>query len=187
MKISRSGMVLAGAVMACSGAAFGQETVIDLPFPTFGFFETFFTSGHTELDGYTVVDAEMHLEVNVISGDASFIQYFHSVPVDLDPSTDVIDEFGGLYDITGAGLGWSGSGTFSHTFDVSGLIGGAFVADVLYGGGIFGRFPDIGGGGEIGEVSDNSYFRLTLAPVPAPSSLALLGLGAPVALRRRRK
>lgn len=184
MKASRN-FVLAASAVACAGAAYGQETVIDLPFPTFGFFETFFASGHPELSGYTVTGAEMYLEVEVISGDAAFIQYFQSVPVDLDPSTDVLDEFGGLYGITGAGLGWSGSGTFSHTFDVSGLIGGVFVSDVLYTGGIMGRLPDFSGNGEIGVVTENSYFRLTV--VPAPSSLALLGLGAPAALRRRRK
>ncbi|GEM_PF-999611 len=181
----------AGVIALSAGAALGDlahrgsgEVTIDLPFPTFGFFETFFGSGNTDLDGFTVTDATLFLELEVTSGDAANITFFQLLPVDIDPSTPAIDDFGVGF-LSGSELGWSGTGTFSTTFDLSPAIGGAFLADTIYVGGLFGQFGQIGGPpGDQGFVTDNSVFQLTL--VPSPSSVALLGLAAPLAFRRRR-
>ena len=181
-------LLVASFTLLFTGTAFAgsppDEVVLDLPFPTFGFFETFFASGNTELDGYTVTDAELFLEVEILTGNAANVQFFMLFPIDTDPSTEVIDDFGVF--TTGELLGWSGTGTFSETFDVSGAIGAGFVADVIYVGGIFGEFGSIGGPpGDTGFVTDNSVFQLTL--VPCPSSAAMMGLVVPFILRRRRR
>lgn len=89
--------------------------------------------------------------------------------------------------VTGADLGWgSGPGTYTGSIGtdfLNGLIspngpGGSSIIHV-----------DIGtttGGGLSGGHFDNSSFTLEIAPIPAPSSLAILG-GTLLSRRRRRR
>ena len=174
-------MIAACPALLLAGTALGQET-IDVAIPNFGF-TTILIGGYPEYDGWTVTHAEFFLELDVISGDAANILVDMTAAVDTDPSTDVLEPYGmGGY---GSQFGWSGQGIVSYEFDASGFIGGEFDSDLIYGSSITGTFGDITNPGEYAEITENSYFRLTL--VPTPSSVALLGFAAPVALRRRRK
>lgn len=169
----------AAALLAASPAL--ADVTIDVGIPNFGF-TTILIGGNPEYDGWTVTGAEFFLELDVTSGDAANILVDMTAAVDTDPSTDVIDGYG--MSAYGSQIGWSGQGIVSHEFDASGFIGGVFYSDLIYGSSITGTFGDIFNPGEFAIITDNSYFRLTL--VPAPSTVALLGLGAPIALRRRR-
>ncbi|MAY75912.1 MAG: hypothetical protein CMJ31_14565 [Phycisphaerae bacterium] len=176
-------MFAAVSVVACCGAAFGQTT-IDVAIPNFGF-ATALIGGYPEVDGYIVTDAEFFLELDVVTGNAANILVEMTAAVDTDPSTEVIDGYymGGF----GSQLGWSGTGIVSYTFDASGFIGGQFQSELIYGSSITGTFGTFEEPGEFAVVTDNSFFRLTLAPAPAPSSVAMLGLGGSALVVRRRR
>ena len=89
--------------------------------------------------------------------------------------------------VTGADLGWgSGPGTYTGSIGTDRL-NGLITANGPLGGTII--HVDIGtttGDGLSGGHFDNSSFTLEIAPVPAPSALALLLLGGRTSKRRRR-
>lgn len=119
------------------------------------------------------------IEGTIISTHLVIENYFAAAPLDaanfsLGFDVPVLDAVQTHIGLNGADLGWSGAGSFSHSFTTTDFNGeirpGRFGAE-FDGGGIF-----------VGEA----YVEFTVDRVPAPGALGVLGFAGAVAARRRR-
>lgn len=179
-----------------------QDRVFELPMPPLNtefFFGTGFIPGVEDYAGGEVIDATVRLSITVDElppGDnrlngAEFFRSEIVLPMDIDPLTPGIQAFTSVVD--GAAEGWSGSGTFTLERTISEVIGSRFAVPFFFTATTFAGDNNTStvnlreplNGGLNGLIVDDGWF-LTVSPIPAPGSVAVLGLGALAMGRRRR-
>ena len=165
--------LLAGAAACCVGAAVATPALADIT--TFSFTDpgttyTGFIFPADERIGGHIDVARIYLYVQVFSGDAA--DYAHDITFPTIPDQGSSQ----LLDLTGAGMGWSGTGTFSYEIETTDFNGE--LISTIYG----------ASSAPIDAILlDGSRIEFEYTPVPAPGAMALAGAAmAGLAQRRRR-
>ncbi|HZW08285.1 MAG TPA: PEP-CTERM sorting domain-containing protein [Phycisphaerales bacterium] len=167
--MTRSVLPCAVAV-AASAAAPAMADTAEFHFAQVGNSFSAFLSGDDPLVGKEITSARIYLTVESFAGsDAANFWTDIILPIEpFDGNTNA------LY-LSGADLGWSGSGTFTYEVETT-MLNGHFIA-TRWGG-------ETPGFDFEGVIVDGS--RIEIDYVPAPASIGALGIGGLLALRRRR-
>lgn len=157
------------AALAALAAAPALAGVVEFQFASVGNSFSAFMSGDDPLVGKEIVSSRIFLTVESFAGsDAANFWTDLTLPIEpFDGNTNFVY-------LSGADLGWSGSGTFSYSLETTGL-NGHFVA-ARWGGETPGFDFD-------GVILDGS--RIEIEYIPAAATLAPLAASL-CALRRRR-
>lgn len=188
---------LAHAQFGGGGSADDPTMEFQVPIPELGQ-EFFFGNGiipfSNDFHGGTVIDARLDLVLDVVDappGDPriSGAQHFFAsilVPVDLDPVTEGAQI--PAINISGMDEGWEGTGRFTISRTLDGLIGGTWYSPLFY----TAVVEDVFDENHIVAGTTNpfieSFITITVQnpSIPAPGALGVLGLSAIGAARRRR-
>lgn len=162
--------VLAGVLGCAAGAAHAEDTA-QFIFADVGTTHTGFIFPGDPRIGREVVLARIFLVVEVFPGaDAADFDTDLTLPISAaEGATPVVA-------LTGTGLGWSGSGTFTYMTETT-LHNGTFIQT------LFGAATSP----MDAVIHEDSYVELVFAPVPAPGTAALAAAAGIVAARRRRR
>lgn len=165
---------LPGAAAACCLAAvavapaLGDVTTFDFTEPGTTY-TGFIFPGDERIDGHIEV-ARIYLYVEVFSGDAA--DYGHDITFPTIPDQGASN----LLDLSGAGMGWSGTGIFSFEWETTDF-NGTFIS-TIYG----------ASSAPIDAVLlPGSRIEFEYTPVPAPGATALGAVALAASGRRRRR
>jgi hypothetical protein len=158
---------------------------IDLPANPLGIFGVQwngdFISPVSDIQDGIITSVRFHLEFNTLVsppfGNAA------NLAIDFQPPAGDLP----MFTLTGAQLGWSGTGSFVGDFETDAL--NFPILDFPKGAELALWFVQIRSttGGPLGGQLTNSYIEVDVQTIPAPSALALLLIGACGARRGRRK
>lgn len=174
---------------ACASASAGpvQTVHFDIFDNGLGIFGLQYTVDYAttvgEVRSKDIVETRIHWE---FSTDHAFGNLADAATIAMDFQAP-INDIARIWNVTGADLGWSGTGSFvgdlstdylnDQVLDFPGSADGDFALWFM-------RLYNTDDAQPLGGVFTNSYIEVDL--VPEPASIALVGLGALCLLRRRR-
>lgn len=161
---------LAGLALV-AGSAHAEILTVRYDFPEVGnvsFLFGFFGGEHGPVAGH-ILSTTLVIEAYTTTGDQDAADFFMDFVV---PVTGAQSDF---IRLTGADLGWSGQGSFQHSF----------TTDIYNGEIREGRFGAEYWGG--GTFVGDAYIEFTVDAVPAPGATALLAGAGLLGVGRRRR
>lgn len=171
-------------VTATGIPAQGDITVhFDLPSNPLGMFglqwNGDFLSPVSDIENGIITSVRFHLEFNTTTAPA--LGNAANLAIDFQPPAGDLP----VFTLTGAQLGWSGTGQFSADFETDAL--NLAIIDFPPDADLALWFVQIRNatGGPLGGKLTNSYIEIDVQTIPAPSALALFIIGACRARHRR--
>lgn len=163
--------LLAAAAVGLAATAAAAEDTTSFIFADVGTTHTGFVFPGDPRIGREVILARIFLTVHVAPG-ADAADFDTDLTLPISP----VEGASPVLSLRGIDLDWSGSGTFTYTAETTAL-NGTFI-QTLFGAATTPMDA---------VIDENSRVELVFAPIPAPGPVALAGVAAVAAARRRRR